>query len=299
VNRNNALTIEWFGCATFRVRVGGVTLWFDTYLDKAPGVPDVGLGAADVTEAEFLFISHAHFDHVLGADVIANQTGATVVGNPEVAHLMAANRVPEPQILAVTGGETVECSQDVAVRVFPAQHSCLFATSGLESGASCLGDLGVSAQERRERTTRLFDLLPSLSDETKAFFERAEPHTSSCDGGQLAYLLQTPDGSILISASSGHWRGIFQELRPDVAILAAAGRPNVDGEPFQGSMADFLVEQAELLGRPKVVLCHHDPLLPPIVPVIDVTVAEDALRHALGNDRYLTLDYGQPVAILG
>src|SRR3954451_22667112 len=97
------VTIEWFGCATFRVRVGPTTLFFDTYLDKAPGVPRVGLGAHDVVEADFAFISHAHFDHVLGADVIAKATGATVVGNHEVAHLMAANGVPDQQVLAVSG----------------------------------------------------------------------------------------------------------------------------------------------------------------------------------------------------
>jgi hypothetical protein len=84
-----------------------------------------------------------------------------------------------------------------------------------------------------------------------------------------------------------------------VAILAAAGRPNVDGEPYQGSLADFLVEQAELLGRPKVILCHHDPLLPPLLDAIDVTEAEQRLRALLGEDRYLVLEYGRGVDVLG
>jgi len=293
------LTVEWFGCATFRVRIGGQTLFFDTYLDKAPGVPDVGLRASEVDDAAFLFISHAHFDHVLGADRIALATGATVVGNHEVAHLMAANGVPDRQVLAVSGGETVDCGNDVRVRVFPAQHSCLFATADTVSGSACLGDLGVSAQERRARTDAIFGLLSSLSPETQAFFADSDRHASSHDGGQLAFLLETPGGSLLVSASSGHWQGIFETLRPDVAILAAAGRPNVDGEPYQGSMSDFLVEQAELLGRPKVALCHHDPLLPPVVPAIDVTDAEAALRRVLGPDRYLTFTYATPFQIFG
>ncbi len=294
-----ALTIEWFGCATFRVRVGGLTLFFDSYLDKAPGVPDAGLSAAAVTEADFVFVSHAHFDHVLGADTIAHATGATIVGNYEVAHLMAANRVPDAQIMASAGGDTVTCGPGVQVRVLPAQHSCLFAAAGADSGAACLGDLGVSAQDRRDRTKALFDLLPTLSDETRTFFERHAAHTSHRDGGQLAFLLETPNGSLLVSASSGYWRRIFQDLRPDVAILAAAGRPNVDGEPFQGTMAEFLVEEVEILGRPTVALCHHDPLLPPVAPAYDVADAEAALRNVLGHDRYLTFDYGTRVSPLG
>lgn len=287
-------TIEWFGCATFRVRIGTTTLFFDTYLDKAPGVPSAGLSAAEVDQADLVFVSHAHFDHVLGADVIARATGATVVGNHEVAHLMAANGVPDEQVLAVSGGETVDCGDGIRVRVLPALHSCLFAAGGGASGAGCLGDLGVSAQDRARAARALFDLLPKLSAETRAFFEAASGRASHRDGGQLAYLLETPEGSLLVSASPGYWRGIFDGLRPDVAVLAAAGRPNLDGEPYQGSMTEFLVEQAELLGRPAVALCHHDPLLPPVAPAYDVTDAEAALRDLLGADRYRTFRYGQP-----
>lgn len=285
-------TIEWFGCTTFRVRIAGRTLFFDTYLDKAPGVPPAGLTSAEVDEADVLFISHAHFDHVVGADTIARSTGALVVGNHEVAHLMEANAVPPEQVLAVSGGETVDCGSDVRVRVLPALHSCLFAEAAGDSGSACLGDLGVSAQQRSAATTALFDLLPSLSEETRAFFASAAPHSSHRDGGQLAFVLESPEGTLLVSASPGHWTGIYDGLQVDVALLAAAGRPNVDGEPYQGTMADFLVEQAELLGRPVVALCHHDPLLPPVAPAYDVTAAEAALRDLLGPDRYRTFEYG-------
>lgn len=290
-------TIEWFGCATFRVRIGTSTLFFDTYLDKAPGVPSAGLAAADVAEADFLFISHAHFDHVLGADVIAKATGATVVGNYEVAHLMAANGVPDAQTLAVSGGETVDCGGSVRVRVLPALHSCLFAAAGGDSGSACLGDLGRSAQDRAAAAQAMFDLLPTLSEATRDYFATHDGHASHRDGGQLAYLLESPEGSLLVSASPGQWTGIFDGLRPDLAILAAAGRPNVDGEPYQGSVAEFLVEQAELLGRPTVALCHHDPLLPPVAPAYDVTAAEAALRATVGTDRYRTFEYGIPTAL--
>ena len=47
-------------------------------------------------------------------------------------------------------------------------------------------------------------------------------HSSMHDGGQLAFMLQTEDGSALFSGSSGYWPGIFSGLRPDVAFLALA-----------------------------------------------------------------------------
>ena len=288
-------SVEWFGCATFRVCIGDLTLFFDTYLDKAPGVPPCGLQASDVKAADFLFISHAHFDHVYGADVIAKATGAIVVGNYETAHLMQACGVPEEQVIATAGGDCIECDKSVRVRALPSQHSCLFAASAPDSHSSCLGDVGLSAQDRRQRERGLFDLIPTVSEEIRSYFAGAEGRTSALDGGQLAYLVESPEVSLLVSASSGYWKGIFDGLRPEVAILAAAGRPNVDGEPYQGSLSDFLVEQVELLGCPAVILCHHDPLLPPVMNGTDVSDAERRLRHLLGDDRLLSLSYGSPI----
>ena len=46
--------------------------------------------------------------------------------------------------------------------------------------------------------------------------------------------------------TSGHWSGVVHGLRPDVAIIAAAGRGNIDGEPIQGSLAQFVARQASL-----------------------------------------------------
>jgi len=97
------LQLEWFGCTTFRVRVDGLTLFFDTYVDRPPGLPAVGLAARDVHEADFVFVSHAHFDHMLGVDTIANATGATVVCSYEVARVLRANGVPDAQVAELLG----------------------------------------------------------------------------------------------------------------------------------------------------------------------------------------------------
>ena len=71
-----------------------------------------------------------------------------------------------------------------------------------------------------------------------------------------------PDGTVLFQDTSGHWGGVLGGLTPDVAILAAAGRANVDGEPTQGSLADFVAGQAAALGARRAILGHHDDWLP-------------------------------------
>jgi L-ascorbate metabolism protein UlaG (beta-lactamase superfamily) len=290
------VTVEWFGTATFRIRAGGQTLFFDAYLDRLPGLEPVGLSTAEVSEADFVFVSHAHFDHLAGADVIALGTGATVVASPESARCLRACGVPEEQLLVVTGGETVHCGPSARVRVLPALHSCLFAHSDADTSVPCLGNLGVSAQDRAGAVAALFDLMAAAPEPAGPALRALNERCSRHDGGQLAYFLDTTEGSVLVSGSAGYWRGIFTGLRPDAALLSLGGRPNVDGEPYQGSTAQYVLEQVQLLRAEKVAFCHHDPLFPG-VPGIDIGPAAAALRRATPGAAYFQLEYATPRAL--
>jgi L-ascorbate metabolism protein UlaG (beta-lactamase superfamily) len=85
-----------------------------------PAAPLVGITTADIARADYVFIGHSHFDHLWGAERIAAQTGATVVGSYETVRLLHdSDLVPESQLIAVAGGEPVEVSPNVRVRVFP------------------------------------------------------------------------------------------------------------------------------------------------------------------------------------
>jgi L-ascorbate metabolism protein UlaG (beta-lactamase superfamily) len=283
-------TVEWFGTTTFRVRRAGLDLFFDGYLDRLPGLDPVGLTVGEVGRADFIFVSHAHFDHLYGVAPIARSTGATVVASPESARILRQDGVPEDQLLMVTGGETVRCGPAASVRVLPALHSCLFAASDSDSAVECLGDLGVSAQDRWSKVQGILaDGFQGAGGPVAAAMRNMLDHSSIHDGGQLAYLLQTDDGSVLFSGSSGYWPGIFAGLRPDVAFLALAGRPNVSGEPYQGSSARFMLEQAETLRPGKVCFGHYDPLVPG-QPGTDVTEAA-ALLEARKPGSYFKLEY--------
>jgi L-ascorbate metabolism protein UlaG (beta-lactamase superfamily) len=295
------VTLEWFGCATFRLRWKGRTLFFDAYLDgdRPDGVPPTGLSADDVDEADFVFVSHAHFDHLLGADTIARNTGATVVGSYEVARIVGAAGIPSTQILPVSGGEPVECAPELRVRAIPSLHSCLFAEGSRDSGTECLGGLDVTAQQRDARAVDLLTAFPALGPPLSTWYEHNQNRSSPRDGGQLSYLVETPEGTILVSSSAGCWSGILPDLRPDVAVLAASGRPNVNGEPHQGSLATFLLSQVEILRPKRVVFSHHDALLPPVLPGTDTGEARSMLRSEASFAELVDLDYGEPVRILG
>ena len=290
---NRAPTLEWFGTATFRIRTDGLDLFFDSYLDRLPGVPPVGLSTREVGRADFVFVSHAHFDHLWGADVLARQTGAVVVCSPESARCLRDLDLPEEQLLVVTGGETVHCepSGRVRARVLPALHSCLFAHNDRDTSVPCLGDVRLSAQHRLQKVGAYFTSACLAPAPVGPALRTMHDACSFHDGGALAYLLTTPRGSVLVSGSAGYWRGIFDDLRPDVALLAISGRPNVDGEPYQGTAANYMVDQVRALRAGRVAFCHHDPLYPG-QPWVDVGPAAAALSVA--GSAYFDMEYATP-----
>jgi hypothetical protein len=83
-----------------------------------------------------------------------------------------------------------------------------------------------------------------------------------------------------------------------VAIIAASGRPNVDGEPFQGSLAQFIVGEVEMLRPTTVIFSHHDALMPPVMPATDTTEAARGIAENANYASLVTLSYSEPVVIL-
>ncbi|KAF4871599.1 UPF0173 metal-dependent hydrolase [Colletotrichum siamense] len=99
-------TIEWFGATTFRVKANGLVIFLDTWLERPDVLPKL-LDINDVAEADYIFISHAHFDHLPGADKIAIKTGAHVIANGEAINVLRLAGVPEDQLIPVSGGERI------------------------------------------------------------------------------------------------------------------------------------------------------------------------------------------------
>jgi len=257
-------TLDWYGCATFRLRTGGLTVFLDAYIDRAEGAPGTGLRADDIDECDWIVVGHSHFDHLYGAERIMARTNATLIGSYETVRVMEAAGVATERMICVAGGERIRLADDVTVSVLPSQHSCVWSHAGMvQSGEVCLGDLGVTWQEQRDRMRDLQGFLASLAPSAVAHVRDSAPgHSTRGDGGALLYLFETPEGSLLFQDTSGHWTGILQDVRADVAILAAAGRGNVDGEPIQGSLAEFVARQVAAVRPRRLFLSHHDDWLP-------------------------------------
>ena len=273
-----ATRLDWYGCATFSLHTAGLTIFLDAYIDRPAGAQGTGLTASDITEADYILVGHSHFDHLWGAERIMANTEATLIASYESVRVMEQAGVPLERMICVAGGEKIELSENVTVSVYPSQHSCVWSHAQMdESDVVCLGDMGVTWQEQQTRMTKLMTyLMTETSLEVRRHLAESAPgHSDRGDGGALLYLVEGPDGSVLFQDTSGRYDGILGQIRPDVAILAAAGRGNIDGEPIQGSLAQFVAEQVELLQPQKVLFGHHDDWLPGFsiptntVPIID------------------------------
>jgi L-ascorbate metabolism protein UlaG (beta-lactamase superfamily) len=75
------LTYTFHGHACFTLEADGATLLFDPFLT---GNPSAQVTPDDLA-ADFILLSHGHFDHLPDAAAIAQRTGATVIGTFEVA----------------------------------------------------------------------------------------------------------------------------------------------------------------------------------------------------------------------
>ncbi len=275
------ITLDWLGCATFRLTIDDLVIFLDAYMDRVALAPDVGLTTAQVAEADYVLVGHSHFDHLAGAEVIARNTGAKIIGSNETARVLLDAEVPDGQILRAQGGEHFRLSDDVTVRVYPSLHSCIWVGGSWQTDKIVTGHYGLTEDERAAvRSERGPGIGERTDDPDPAAVAAMQSHMADClgsseIGGALAYMIDTPEGSIFFHDTSGVWTGVAQNLRPDVAIIAMAGRGNINGEPIQGSLAQFVGKMSELMQPPRIVLGHHDHWMPPMTA--DMT-SEDALR---------------------
>src|SRR5262249_58642224 len=123
-------------------------VFLEAYMDGVPAAPPVGLTTAEVDHADWVVVGHSHFDHLWGAETIARNTGARILGSYETVRVMEQAGVPVEQLLPVAGGERVQLAPDVTVTAFPSQHPCGWAPAKMtDADEVCLRDPGLNLHE--------------------------------------------------------------------------------------------------------------------------------------------------------
>ncbi|WP_031429038.1 metal-dependent hydrolase [Flavimarina sp. Hel_I_48] len=76
------MKITYYGQNSFTLEMGGKKILVDPFITQN----ELSKDKIDIMqlEADYIFLTHAHFDHTLDAEAIAKNTGATIVANFEI-----------------------------------------------------------------------------------------------------------------------------------------------------------------------------------------------------------------------
>lgn len=83
------IKITWLGHSAFALDVDGHAALIDPFLTNNP----LAAASADDLNAELIFVSHGHGDHVGDTVSIAQRTGAKVISNVEICHWLSGKGV--------------------------------------------------------------------------------------------------------------------------------------------------------------------------------------------------------------
>ncbi|HET7650360.1 MAG TPA: metal-dependent hydrolase [Gammaproteobacteria bacterium] len=124
----SATTVTWYGHAAFKiVTPSGHVLLLDPWITN-PANKNGKQDLDNLKKADYIFVTHGHFDHVGDAVEIARRTGAHLVANFDLGHAMVdylgfpANQAGF-DTLGNSGGTLKLLNGEVSVTFEPAVHS--------------------------------------------------------------------------------------------------------------------------------------------------------------------------------
>lgn len=124
------MKFTYYGHSCFSVVAGGKTVLFDPFITPNPLAAAVDI---DAIGADYIFVSHGHYDHITDLVRIAMRTGAKVLGNWEIYDWCKKNHIDNTQPINPGGQYHFDFGE---VKCFIAQHSSSF-PDGSYAGVPC------------------------------------------------------------------------------------------------------------------------------------------------------------------
>ncbi len=244
--KNVQVMLRWLRTAGWEISDSSTIILIDPYLSRVNGprppgagsagtpmpgdtrklygwddviVPDEAVINAHIQHANFILVTHTHYDHVLDVPYIAAKTHATVIGTESTENVLRAYSVPEQQLITVRGGEDYEFGS-FSLKVIPSIHSALDHKHYFSSAKAPEG------------------MKAPLT------FKQISP-----EGGTLAYLIRFHGHQILSFGGMNYIEREMQGLKPDVALVGAAGS--------RKEIYDYCGRLMRALQFPQLVLPTH------------------------------------------
>ena len=111
------MKVTFYGQSCLAVEAAGKTLLFDPFIRQNPLAKEVDV---ESIRADYILLTHGHFDHVADAPEIAKRTGAVVISTSEVCQWMEKQGVEKVQGLGQGGTVVLDFGR---VKMVNAVHS--------------------------------------------------------------------------------------------------------------------------------------------------------------------------------
>lgn len=234
------LSVTWAGVTTLLLDDGASALMTDGFFSRpdlisvglrriapAPQRVDACLSRLGVRELEAVLPVHTHFDHALDSALVAERTGARLVGGSSAAQIGRGHGLPDDRMLTVGTGDVVTLG---AYRV-------------------TLIDSGHCPPDR----------FPGEIDRPVVPPVRAKAYRC---GAAWSHLVEhTPSGhTMLIVGSAGYHRGALAGRHADVVYLGV-GQLGLQDERY---ITEYWDETVRTVGARRVVLIHWDDFFRPL-----------------------------------
>lgn len=252
------LTVTWLGVSTLLIDDGSSALMTDGFFSR-PSLARVGLAKlapsaarvdgclarAGVKRLAAVVPVHTHFDHALDSALVADRTGAQLVGGESAANVGRGYGLEESRLVVADSGTPIR-----------------------------LGDFDITLIKSRHSPP---DRFPGTIDQPVVPPVKVAAYR--CGEAWATLIHHRSSGRrVLIQGSAGYVRGSLAGQRADVAYLGV-GQLGVQSESY---IVDYWAETVRTVGARRVVLVHWDDFFRPLSkPLRSLPYAVDDLDTSL------------------
>lgn len=235
-----ALTVTWLGVSTLLIDDGSSALMTDGFFSRpslarigvgkiapSPARVDESLARVGVKRLEAVVPVHTHFDHALDSALVADRTGALLVGGESAANIGRGHGLDEARLVVAESGKPIRLAA-FDITLIGSRHSPP-------------------------------DRFPGTIDQPVVPPAKAAAYR--CGEAWSTFVHHRPsDRRLLIQGSAGFVKGALAGRRAEVVYLGV-GQLGVQPESY---VRDYWAETVRTVGARRVVLVHWDDFFRPL-----------------------------------
>jgi L-ascorbate metabolism protein UlaG (beta-lactamase superfamily) len=246
----DGVTVTFLGVSTLVIRDPDTTLMIDGFFTRPdlsglgilgaiapdPARVEAGLALGGVDTVAAITTVHSHFDHAMDTPVVAEMTGALVIGSASTANIARGWGLPDQQIREVSPGDSAQFGA-FTMKWYASKHYPLPGPLSMM--------LGTTVDTPLVPPARVVDWAEGRSD---------------------TIVIEHPRGTLAVQGSAGFIPGALDDVDADVVLLGIGGIGRQDAD-YQNGYWSALVTA---VSPDRIYPLHWDdfnrPLSEPLVP---------------------------------